>query len=181
MTPASGSQPFSVMFQAQWSDMDQNGHMRTHAFLASAENSRLQYFTARGYPAREFARRGLGPVIQSDDLQYRAELRLMATADLELRMAGLSADGARFRMRNSFTRDDGTMACIVTSAGGWLDLAARRLTTPPADLLVLLESLARTDDFQELPPLHHARPDESAGVRNDQRSDAGNGHGGSHG
>ena len=68
----------------------------------------------------------------------------------------MSADGARFRMRNTFTREDGTIACIVTSTGGWLDLAARRLATPPADLLSLLASLARTDDFQELPSLRKA-------------------------
>lgn len=53
--------------------------------------------------------RGLGPVIQCDNLQYRAELRLMATADIGLRLAGMSADGTRFRMRNTFTRDDGEM------------------------------------------------------------------------
>jgi acyl-CoA thioester hydrolase len=73
-------------------------------------------------------------------------------------MAGLSADGARFRMRNTFTRSDGTIACTVTSAGGWLDLHRRKLTQPPADLLTLLTGLVRTGDYDELPsPLHQAR------------------------
>ncbi len=109
MNDSRSGHSFSVAFLAQWSDMDQNGHMRTHAFLASAEDSRMQYFAAHGYPAHEFSRRGLGPVIQCDNLQYRAELRLMATADIGLRLAGMSADGTRFRMRNTFTRDDGEM------------------------------------------------------------------------
>jgi acyl-CoA thioester hydrolase len=156
MNGSGSKHSFSVAFQAQWSDIDQNGHMRTHAFLVSAEDSRMQYFAAHGYPVREFTRCGLGPVIQRDDLQYLAELRLMATADIGLRLAGVSADGARFRMRNTFTRDDGTVACVVTSTGGWLDLATRHLTTPPGDLHSLLANLARTDDFQELPSLRKA-------------------------
>jgi acyl-CoA thioester hydrolase len=90
--------------------------------VATAEDTRVQYFAAHGYPAHQFSRHGLGPVIQCDELQYRTELRLMATADIGLRLAGISADGARFRMRNTFTRDDGTIACIITSTGGWLTL-----------------------------------------------------------
>lgn len=142
---------FAVQFRAQWSDMDQNGHMSTHAFLVAAENSRMQYFDAHAFSLREFTRRGIGPVIQRDDLLYRAELRLLETADLALHMAGLSRDGARFRMRNTFTRIDGRVACTVTSTGGWLDLGQRRLIAPPDDLLGLLEQLQRTDDFEVLP------------------------------
>jgi len=138
--------------------MDQNGHMRTHAFLASAEDSRMRYFAGHGFGVGEFARLGIGPVIQSDDLRYRGELRLLQTADLDLRLAGLSHDGARFRMRNVFVRADGKVACTVTSTGGWLDLAARALRRPPDDLIALLASLARTDDFEELPsPLDRGR------------------------
>ena len=41
----------------------------------------------------------------------------------------------------------------MTSAIGWLDLAARRLTTPPEDLRQLIADLPRTEDFADLPPL----------------------------
>jgi acyl-CoA thioesterase FadM len=79
--------PFEVSIHARWPDMDQNGHMRTVAYLEVAEDSRMQYFASRGYSI------------------------------------------------------------------GWLDLAERRLTTPPADLLRLVADLPRTEDFTELPPL----------------------------
>ncbi|WP_127918127.1 hypothetical protein [Prescottella agglutinans] len=53
-------------------------------------------------------------------------------------------------MRNTFTRADGTVAATVTSTGGWLDLAQRRLTSPPGDLHRMLRDLAPTEDFTEL-------------------------------
>jgi acyl-CoA thioester hydrolase len=145
--------PFEVSMHARWPDMDQNGHMRTVAYLEVAEDSRMQYFASRGYSMDSFARNRIGPVVTSDELQYRAELRLLDRAVVRLELAGLAPDGGRFRLRNTFVRADGRVAATVTSAIGWLDLAARRLTTPPEDLYQLIADLPRTEDFAELPPL----------------------------
>jgi acyl-CoA thioester hydrolase len=141
---------FVLPYQAQWSDMDQNGHMRTTAYLAAAEDSRMQYFAAAGFSMREFTRLQIGPVVQTDELRYQAELRLLDEASLEIQLAGLSPDGARFGLRNIFTRADGRVACTVTTIGGWLDLKQRRLTCPPGNLLTLLTNLTRTGDYADL-------------------------------
>jgi acyl-CoA thioester hydrolase len=140
-----------ITFQAQWSDMDQNGHMRTTAYLAAAENSRMQYFSSLGFSMEEFMRLSIGPVVQTDELRYRSELRLLDGATLEIRCCALSADGARFGLRNIFTREEGEVACIVTTIGGWLDLRRRHLTVPPPNLFKILSTLVRTDDFFEPP------------------------------
>jgi acyl-CoA thioester hydrolase len=141
---------FVVPFEAQWSDMDQNGHMRTTAYLAAAENSRMQYFAAHGFSMQEFTRLAIGPVVQTDEIRYRSELRLLEKASLEIQLAGLSPDGARFSLRNIFNRDDGRLVCTVTTVGGWLDLRERRLTAPPDNLLDVIRVLTRADDFVEL-------------------------------
>ena len=41
-------QTFSRSIRAPWSDMDQNGHMRTTAYLAATEDVRMQFFDAAG-------------------------------------------------------------------------------------------------------------------------------------
>lgn len=142
--------PFATTGHGRWSDIDQNGHMRTATFLNAAEDSRMQYFAAHGFTMDRFTELRLGPVIQRDELEYRAEVRLLETFTVELCMAGLADDGARFRMRNSIVRRDGRVAMTATSTGGWLDLERRRLTAPPAELVDLLRSLERTDDFVTL-------------------------------
>ena len=80
------------------------------AYLEIAEDSRMQYFASRGYSMESFATNRLGPVVTSDELQYRAELRLLARAAVRLELAGLSPDGGRFRLRNTFVRADGRIA-----------------------------------------------------------------------
>ena len=147
------SDTFEVAIHARWPDMDQNGHMRTVAYLEVAEDSRMQYFASRGYSMGSFMKHRLGPVVSRDELQYRAELRLLDRAVVRLELAGLSPDGARFRLRNTIVKADGRTAATVTSTIAWLDLGERRLTTPPDDLRALVAGLPRTEDFAELPGL----------------------------
>jgi len=145
--------PFEVAIHARWPDMDQNGHMRTVAYLEVAEDSRMQYFASRGYSMDSFVRNRIGPVVTSDELNYRAELRLLDPAVVRLELAGLSPDGGRFRLRNTIVRKDGRTAATVTSTIAWLNLDERRLTTPPDDLRALIADLPRTDDYVEMPSL----------------------------
>jgi len=100
---------FEVAIHARWPDMDQNGHMRTVAYLEVAEDSRMQYFASRGYSMGSFVKHRIGPVVSRDELQYRAELRLMDPAVVRLELAGISPDGARFRLRNTIVRADGPL------------------------------------------------------------------------
>ena len=56
-------------------------------------------------------------------------------------------------MRNEFFKADGRLAARVTSLGGWLDHAERKLVTPPLTLLEAMRAMGRTEDFQALTPL----------------------------
>ncbi|MEO8506252.1 MAG: hypothetical protein ABI593_01325 [Betaproteobacteria bacterium] len=67
-------------------------------------------------------------------------------------LAGPSADGTRFRFRDPFHPADTKLAARLSSTGGGLDLAQRRLTAPPDALRLALEILARIEDFDVPPP-----------------------------
>ena len=47
--------------------------------------------------------------------------------------------------------EPGELAARITSLGGWLDLAARKLVAPPAPLADALRALEHTADFEVLP------------------------------
>lgn len=141
---------FERTLYARWGDMDFNGHMKNTAYLDAGADVRMMYFAENGFSMREFERRRIGPVIFRDELDYYRELRLLESVRVTLAMAGLSDDGARFRMRNEFFRLDGERVARVTSTGGWLDLAARRLTAPPQDLADVLAGIERADDFEAI-------------------------------
>lgn len=131
--------------------MDFNSHMKNTAFLDKSADVRMLYFSENGFPMEEFVRLKLGPVIMKDEVEYFREVGLLQEITVTLSMAGLAADGSRFLIRNEILRQDGKPCCKVTSMGGWLDLAARKVAPPPEALLVALQALTKTSDFQILP------------------------------
>ena len=142
---------YSKILLASWADMDFNSHMRNTAFLDKSADVRLMYFSENGFPASEFSRLRLGPVIMKDEVEYRKEVSLLQEIAVTLAIAGHSEDGSRFVLRNEIRRPDGTLCARVTSSGGWLNLTARKLVSPPAALHNAMKSLQRTSDFAVLP------------------------------
>ncbi len=69
---------------------------------------------------------------------------------VDYRLAGLSADGSRFRLRHRIFRLDGVEAAQIETDGGWMDLAKRRLRSPPAALAAELDRISPTDGVATL-------------------------------
>jgi acyl-CoA thioester hydrolase len=136
---------------ASWAEMDFNSHMRNTAFLDKSADVRMMFFAENGFPMSEFLRLRLGPVVMKDEVDYRREVGLLQEITVTLAVAGHADDGSRFQLRNEILQRDGTLCARVTSTGGWLDLAARKLVAPPEALHKAMMSLPQTSDFQVLP------------------------------
>jgi len=135
---------------AGWGDMDFNAHMRNTAYLDKAVDVRMMFFAEHGFPMSEFTRLKIGPVVMKDEVEYLREVILLEELTVTLALAGLSDDGSRFVLRNEFLRADGRHVAKLTSAGGWLDLSARKLVPAPTAMQAALNLLSRTADFREL-------------------------------
>jgi acyl-CoA thioester hydrolase len=131
--------------------MDFNSHMKNTAFLDKSADVRMMFFAEHGFPIAEFSRLKIGPAIMKDEVEYRREVGLLQEIRVTLAMAGHSEDGSRFLLRNEILRTDGTLCARVTSAGGWLDLTARKLVVPPKGLHEAMKLLPQTSDFAVLP------------------------------
>ena len=142
---------FTKTLYAGWADMDFNSHMKNTAYLDKAADVRQMFLMEHGFPVEEFVRLRIGPVVMKDEVEYFKEVGLQQKIDVNYALAGHSADGSRFLLRHEIFRSDGKRAARVTSAGGWLDLNARKLIAPPPALLDAMNLLERTSDFVELP------------------------------
>lgn len=146
---------YSKTLVAGWSDMDFNAHMGAPAYLAKCFDVRMMYFAENGYPMGEFARLRLGPVGMKDELEYFREVSLLEEITVTLAVTGMAPDGSRWRIRQELLRHDGKPCARVTSTGGWMNLAERKLAAPPAALLALFKREIAADDFIELPSSLH--------------------------
>ncbi len=141
---------FEKSLIAGWGDMDFNAHMRNTAYLDKSADVRMLFFAEHGYSMQTFFSHNIGPVIKQDTVEYFKEVKLLQPIRVTLALAGLSDNGSHFLLRNEFWREDGQLAARVSSDGGWLDLAQRKLIVPSAELINALTHLKHSNDFQIL-------------------------------
>lgn len=145
------SEVFEKTFHVGWADVDMNGHLRNTAYIDHAVDVRLLYFEKNGFSVGDFQRYGFGPVLMNDQIDYFREVRMLDEIRINLRLAGVSPDVSRFRLRQEIFRSDGVLAARLISTGGWLSFETRRLMLPPPQVAEMWSKLTRTDDFEELP------------------------------
>ena len=141
---------FERRLQVGWSDLDANAHMANSSYLDHASNTRMLFFNQNGFTMSRFASEKFGPAIVRDELVYRKELRLMENFRVDFEAAGVSQDGMRFRVRNTFRNSANEISAVVTSDGVWFDLERRKPRIPPQDLDNLMRALQRANDFAEI-------------------------------
>lgn len=141
---------FAISTFAGWADMDANAHMANFAYLNKCVDARMGFFKQHGLPVEEFVKRRIGPVVRRDELEYHREVGLHEPITVTLALAGLAPDGSRFRLVNEILKSDGRLAARIRSEGGWLDLTARKLIAPPADVLDALRAMPQAAEFETL-------------------------------
>ena len=133
---------------ASWGDMDFNSHMANTAYLDKSGDIRMMFFAKNGFPVTEFMRLRIGPLVMKDTIEYFKEIHLLEEFRVNIQLAGLSEDGSRFRLKNEFYKESGSLAATVLSFGGWLSLTERKLITPPEKMVSIMKTLSHTDDFE---------------------------------
>lgn len=150
---------YTKKLYAGWADIDFNSHMRNTAYLDKTADVRQMFLIEHGFPVEEFLRLGIGPVVMKDEIEYFKEVRLQQVITVTYMLAGQALDGSRFLLRHEILRPDAQLCAGVTSAGGWLNLAERKLVAPPPQLLAVMNLIEKTNDFIVLPSSIKRKPD----------------------
>jgi acyl-CoA thioester hydrolase len=147
---------FTHRLRVRWNDCDPNGHMANTAYSVFATETRLAFFAASGLPVERILEVGFGPVVFREELDYLREVRLGEEIEVDLQLAAMSPEGAKWRIAHALRREGEPVARVVL-AGGWMDLRARRIRSPPPELLGALTAAPRAEPFEALPALGSSR------------------------
>jgi acyl-CoA thioester hydrolase len=141
-----------MSFTVRWADCDANGHMRNTAYSEYAIDVRVGFLDAHGFGFEQFRECGFGPVLLREEIDYLREVKMNETVEVDFKVLGLSADGARFRVQHDFTKANGKPAARIILDGGWMDMRIRRLAPPPEALAKAFAAAPRAETYAELPP-----------------------------
>ena len=140
---------YRTRFRIRWSDLDGNGHAAHTAYGRYALEGRLEIFERLGLPIDLSS--GVSGVILREEVFFRRELVLHDELVVEVRMAGMSRDGSRFRFASELSKftsvSDGIRAATVITDGAYFSLAERRIIVPYPQTLEAMSAWPRTADF----------------------------------
>ncbi len=142
---------FEMSFEVRWSDLDANMHVRHSAYADYCATTRLQCLAQFGFNMKDFASHQVGPVLFKETLTYHKEIPPDVTVRVNMKMAGASADGRKWKIRHElFRSSDGARAAVVEVEGAWIDTQARKIAPPPARLKEAFANVERTEDYLSL-------------------------------
>jgi acyl-CoA thioester hydrolase len=139
------SEAFEKVFEVRWGDVDFNGHLRNASYVEYANHARVAFFQEVGFPVSRMVRAGMGPVLLSEQIEYRNEAFLGESLTVLWQIVAMSADGARYRIFHRFLHPDGRTAATLTASGAWMDIRRRKLISPPPEVQSLLEMVCSSD------------------------------------
>ncbi len=153
---------YSRIIEVRWADVDVSSHMRHSAYADYATHVRVEWLNEHGFDMKRLAELQVAPVVFSDSTEYIREVRISDRIRVELALVGLSPDASRYHLRQRFLRDN-VLCARYEMKGGWLDVARRKLGTPPPGIVEASRLLKRTADYADLPAMPAAMTGATAG------------------
>jgi len=126
------SEPFAVRVTVRGYETDVQGHLNQSVYLNYAEHARWSLLHAAGITQAELLGKGVGPVALETTIRYRREL--LAGDEVDVSCVFEWSGGKTFRIEQTVTKTDGTVAAEITAVGGLLDLTARRMVADPQNI-----------------------------------------------
>jgi acyl-CoA thioester hydrolase len=142
--------PATYPIGLRWSDLDPNGHVRHSVYYDWGAMARITFLDAHGVGLAWMARNGIGPVLFREEARFLREIRFGDELQIDVALAGASADGRKWRIRHRIVRGDELTATVEVD-GAWLDLRARKIVVPPGELVHAFDRAPRTEDFAVIP------------------------------
>jgi len=138
---------FQPTFKVNWADLDANNHMRNTGYLDYAAQARFLFLNSKGFTPAAFHAERIGPVVFSDEITYKNELRFLDEFSVDLKLGGSSEDGAKFVFINNFINCGGKLCATVKTKAAWFDVQSRKLRPPPDRLKKVLEQMDKSEDY----------------------------------
>ena len=139
---------FSRPVPIRWSDLDPNYHVRHSVYYDWGAALRVDFLNSEGLTAGVMMQLGFGPILFREECIFRREIRSGDIIHINLQVLKARQDFSRWSIRHQIIKDDGTVCAILTVDGAWLDMARRKLATPPEIVHQVFEKMPRAEEFE---------------------------------
>ncbi len=139
---------FSRTVQLRWSDLDPNFHVRHSVYYDWGAFCRVEFLNEHGLTASVMQQLQFGPILFREECVFRKEIRSGDEIMMNLSILRSRKDYSRWTIRHQLLKADGTVCAILTVDGAWMDVAKRKLASPPEKVHQVFELMPKAGEFE---------------------------------
>ena len=139
---------FDKLVEVKWADVDQNGHVRHSAYYDYGAHVRVCFIQASGYDADALRQLALGPILFHEQCSFIREIKLNEVVTINMLKGEVSEDGSRWTVHHELFNSKKEKLAHITAKGAWMDLNARKLSTPPKQMADAFHLLVQGENYK---------------------------------
>lgn len=141
---------FSSVIQVRWSDLDPNFHVRHSVYYDWGAFCRVSFLNEYGLTAQEMQRLRFGPILFREECVFRKEIRSEDKVSIDLTILKSRKDFSRWSIQHRITKNEDTLAAVITVDGAWLNVIERKLASPPTLVQEVFNKMPKSEVFEWL-------------------------------
>src|ERR1700712_1473451 len=134
---------YAKLIEIRWSDLDPNFHLRHSVYYDYGAYCRISFLEQFGLTNSIMQELAVGPILFREEGVFRKEVRLGDPLRIDLQLVRSKADFSRWSIRHHLIKNIDVLAATVTVDGAWIDTRARKLATPPKEVLEVFEMMPK--------------------------------------
>lgn len=134
--------------EVRWVDCDANRHVRHSAYYDYGAHIRTRIFAENGFDAKKMISLNIGAILFKEECSFLKEIRLEDTIRINVLRGEIPQDAAQWVLHHEIFNQKGQKCAHISVKGAWMDMAARKLTAPPAGMADLLLTLPKGEYFE---------------------------------
>ena len=135
--------PFLKSLELRWADLDPNFHLRHSVYYDFGATARIEFLAQNGITVAFMQEHHFGPVIFREECVFKKEIRLSDTITIDITLKQSTPDFSRWTMQHTIYKNTDTVSAILTIDGAWIDTIKRKLTLPPAEVVVAFNNIPK--------------------------------------
>lgn len=141
---------YSKPIEIRWSDLDPNFHLRHSVYYDYGAYCRISFLEEFGLTNSIMQELCVGPILFREEGVFRKEVRLGDPLRIDLQLVKSKADFSRWTIRHQLIKNVDILAATITVDGAWINTTARKLATPPREVLEVFEMMPKADEWHGL-------------------------------
>ena len=141
---------FNRLIQIRWSDLDPNFHLRHSVYYDWGAYCRVEFLNEHGLTADVMVQLQFGPILFREECVFRKEIRSGDEVKISLQVTKARKDYSRWSIQHQVTKNGNTLCAVLNVDGAWMNVAQRKLMSPPDKVIEVFEKMPKAEGFEFL-------------------------------